>query len=421
MSEIKTFVSRDSATMQLGTLIRILRLSVVLAVFTMVGVLAQAQDNFSVIYSLSWGSGAAPSSAPILGGHRNLYGTTYEGGIWGYGNIYQLTRVNGSWVWNTLYTFKGYGDGGRPYAGVTIGPDGTFFGTTTLGGANGYGTLFDIKPSAALVCTNAVCPWKETTLYSFPFTFSTQGTTSNVVFDSQGSMYGTTQGDGTYGEGTAYKATLSGGTWNVSVIYNFGTSPNDGNTPSGGLVVDNAGNLYGTTEIGGASQSGTAFELSPSQGGWTETILHSFNCYPQAGLVFDHAGNLYGGTTGGYGGCGGTVFELSPQDGSWNFSTIHNFSGSGPESTLAIDDAGNLYGTTPRGGSSGNGNVFEVSPSNGGGWTYTDIYDFTNGNDGQWPIGGVIVNPGDGYLYGTTNHGGSGGGGVIYQINLGAR
>jgi uncharacterized repeat protein (TIGR03803 family) len=280
--------------------------------------------------------------------------------------------------------------------------------------------LFNVKPPAH-ACAATICPWTDITLHSFGFGSDGASPIGNVVFDSQGNLYGTTYSGGTYGSGTVYKATLSGGTWTVSVIYSFPAYPNDGADPFSAVVLDSAGNLYGTTEFGGSGDCsigcGTVFELSPSQGGWTETILHSFadegdGCYPGP-LVFGQAGNLYGVTT-----ICATVFELSPQQGGgWNFTTIYTLTG-GRAVSLAIDAAGNLYSANLYGGY-GYGNVFELSPS-GGGWMYTDLYDFTGGNDGLYPEGVAVTSPG-GYLYGNTVEGGADGDGVDYQINLGAR
>ena len=437
MLRIKTLVSRGSASIRLWTLIRAFALVVFLAVLTTAGVLSQAQSNFTVLHNFSGGvDGAYPDSTPTLDRAGNLYGTAAVGGTGqcsgrGCGTAYRLTHVNGSWTFNPLYSFTGQSDGAFP-SGVTIGPDGTLFGTTTVGGAYQYGTLFNLKPPASAVCRSFLCPWTEITLHSFDL-FSGWDQRGNVVFDSQGNLYGTTGSGGTHNSGTVYEAIRSGGTWNVNVIHNFDQLADDGNMPDSGVALDSAGNIYGTTQLGGIGpyRFGTVFELSPSQGGWTETILHFFTgvgegCQPAAGLVLDRAGNLYGATLGSGATCTGygTLFELSPQGGGWNLRTLYTFSAEGPESTLAIDSAGNLYGTVPLGGHSGCGyyncgTVFELSPS-GGGWTYTDLHDFS-GNDGAQPQAGVAVTGPGGYLYGTTSGGGTHGDGVIYQINLAAR
>jgi uncharacterized repeat protein (TIGR03803 family) len=419
MPSIHTFGPRESASVRLKTLTRNLSLLAVVAVLTTAGVLSQAQNNFAVIHTFTGPDGNEPLSAPTLDGYGNLYGTTYRGGTEGSGNVYKLAPVSGSWILRSLYSFTGGGeDGFGPYAGVTIGPDGTLFGTTVYGGGAGQGTLFNVKPSARVVCLATSCPWIDTILNAFAGGIDGPEPYSNVVFDSQGNLYGTTFRGGANDEGTVYEATLSGGTWNVSVIYSFGSYNGDGAAPASGVVLDSAGNIYGTTTLGGAYYSGTVFELSPLGTGWSETLLHSFSdlgpgCVPYAGLVFDRAGNLYGATSS----CAGTIFQLSPQYG-WNLTTIYTFyEVTGPESTLAVDAAGNLYGTNPAGEGHLNGNVFELSPLSGG-WNYNDLHDFSGGDDGGAPNGVAITGPG-GYLYGTTSQGGANNDGVIYQINLG--
>jgi uncharacterized repeat protein (TIGR03803 family) len=403
---------------QWETVTRALVLMVVLAVLT---TLSHAQGNFTVIHNFTGPDGSYPESAPTLDIRGDLYGTTSYGGAYGEGLVYQL--AHGSWALHRLYSFTGYDDGGQPYAGVTIGPDGTLYGATQWfgNGGRGLGTLLNLQPPAH-VCETVVCPWGERTLYTFGN--AGEEPEGNVVFDSQGNMYGTAFSGGTLNWGTVYKATRSGGTWNVSPIHTFAGYPTDGAHPIAGVVLDSAGNIYGTTQEGGPYGPpppngygyGTVFELSPSGSGWTETILHSFanngdGCDVAGGLVLDRAGNLFGGTV-----CG-TIFELSPQAGGWNFTTL--YFGEGVTSTLVIDSAGNLYGTSYFGGHGGYGNVFELSPSSGG-WSYTDLYDFTGGTDGRGPNGVVVTGPG-GYLYGTTYHGGTDRYGVVYQINLGAR
>lgn len=233
-----------------------------------------------------------------------------------------------------------------------------------------------------------------------------------------------------------------------TALYSFGTNPNDGSAPNGGLVFDTAGNLYGTTQRGGANNDGIAFELAPIEGGgWTEAVIYNFcadaGCsdggVPEAGLVVDEAGNLYGTTSlggtfsGGTcrgAGCG-TVFELSPPvvpGGAWTHTVLWNFKGDlngdglEPTGRLNLDAAGNLYGTTIAGNTSESfGTVFELSPALGGGWSESLLYVFcANGKpcaDGAGPTAAVSFDA-LGNLYGTTFAGANDGRwGVVYKLS----
>jgi uncharacterized repeat protein (TIGR03803 family) len=193
------------------------------------------------------------------------------------------------------------------------------------------------------------------------------------VFDSAGNLYGTTENDGAFGDGTVFQVSPGGnGQWTLSNIYDF-AGASDGALPAAGLVIDAAGNLYGTTGAGGLTY-GVVFELSPSSGGqWNESVLYTFTKtdgrWPSDDLALDAAGNLYGtGYSGGSSqmclyGCG-TVFELTPNGGTWTQTILHNFNdgtdGSYPTAGLVLDSAGNLYGTTTEGGSGNQGVVFEI-------------------------------------------------------------
>jgi uncharacterized repeat protein (TIGR03803 family) len=213
------------------------------------------------------------------------------------------------------------------------------------------------------------------------------------------------------------------------VLYAFAGPPDCGNLPAAPLIADAAGNLYGTTVQGGAYTHGCVFELSRTGSTLNETILYSFSGpdgdHPSSALVFDKAGNLYGTTVvgGAYG--GGTAFELSPlPGGGWAETVLHSFGngadGSGPLSNLIFDGSGNLYGTTT--GSGGNrrgGSVFKLSPGQNG-WTETVLYTFPasiGGPDGDWPVGGVVMDR-EGHLYGATSFGGASGNGALYELAL---
>jgi len=207
------------------------------------------------------------------------------------------------------------------------------------------------------------------------------------------------------------------------VLHNFNDNGKDGANPNAGLIVDAAGNLYGTTETGGAYYGGTAFELMPkARGGWTEKLLYNFprGSIPLASLVFDAAGNLYGTTWGSTSGPG-TVFELTPSaGGNWTAALLHVF-GSGkdgqePAGGLIFDAAGNLYGTTTAGGTHSSGTVFELTPKAGGGWAEKVLYSFAgNGIDGSMPFSSLVLDP-SGNLYGSTPDGGLYSQGTVFEL-----
>jgi uncharacterized repeat protein (TIGR03803 family) len=229
----------------------------------------------------------------------------------------------------------------------------------------------------------------------------------------------------------------SGGSWTQTTLYAF-AGGNDGSGPTGGVIADPAGNLYGTTVGGGSSsQCGTVFQLSQVNGVWTETVLHVFTgsdgCFPFAGVIRDRKGNLYGTTyNGGVGICSsncGVVFELSPpavKGGAWTESTLHAFNnndGANPFAGLALDSSGSLYGTTPRGGNGpcepkgiGCGTVFRLMPPFKPGGVWSHIFYSFQGPEGSAPYGNVTLDQSKGALYGTTLGGGAKGFGTVFQF-----
>jgi uncharacterized repeat protein (TIGR03803 family) len=209
------------------------------------------------------------------------------------------------------------------------------------------------------------------------------------------------------------------------VLHEFGTGT-DGAAAYGRVISDAAGNLYGTTALGGTSGAGIVFELTKPRGpgGWTETILYNFTggsdgSQPYGGLIFDSLGNLYGTTYQGGNSNDGTVYQLTPgQDGSWTETVLYSFAGGadglGPQSDLNFDRAGNLYGTTNNGGSPGNGIVFRLTPGQGGTWTETVLHRFMK-NEGTSPRAAVIFDS-KGSLYGTLANDGAAGAGAVFQL-----
>jgi uncharacterized repeat protein (TIGR03803 family) len=292
---------------------------------------------------------------------------------------------------------------------------------------------FAVPVAALILACNAEAAPKYKVLYSF-------GVSSNdanspqapVIIDPKGNLFGTANG-GSYQEGTAYELMRTRKGWVESVLYSFGGTKDDGLGPQAGLALDALGNLYGTTVNGGAYLYGTAFELSPGSGGWSETVIHSFcgsgdGCDPYSNLIFDAAGNLYGTTYTGQVSYG-TVFELSPGSGGWTETTLYGFQGGSDGRVtfagLTWDKSGNLYGTTWEGGSYGDGTVYELTRSSGGAWTERILHSFGPSNrDGAGPTTGVVFDR-SGNLYGTT----AGGGpnlcgsyhncGVVYKLSPG--
>ena len=241
----------------------------------------------------------------------------------------------------------------------------------------------------------------------------------SLVADTAGNLYGTSLvTDGGRGCGTVFKLSpQSGGGWQFTVIHTF--SGSGGCQPSGGLIIDASGNLYGTTSGSGASGGGTVFVLQPKGTGWIQRNLHNFGSgstdvsAPSASLIMDAAGNLYGTGSGGgtsWPGCGGRgcggVFKISRSGSQFIETVLYNFTGGSdggqPADSLVFDDAGNLYGTTTL------NSVFELSPSSGGEWNETTLYNFTNGADGGRPYGGLVFDHA-GNLYGTTQINGNNG------------
>jgi uncharacterized repeat protein (TIGR03803 family) len=269
---------------------------------------------------------------------------------------------------------------------------------------------------------------------------------SDLVFDGHGNIFGTTYSGGTGGGcfggcGTVFELMPDGkGGFTEQVIHSFQGSPVDGQNPQAPLILDSTGNLYGTTVSGGVglNGAGTVFELSPENGTWKETVLHSFSGSedggnPQGGVILDKKGNLYGtaaggGTgvacAGGITGCG-LVFELTLADGSWEETVLHDFTnnhsdGWNPEAGLISDAAGNLYSTTYYGGSEpmGGGTVFKLT-STPDGWQESVLYSFTCGADGCSPYSSLALDPA-GNLYGTTVGGGAADGfGVVFKLTPG--
>jgi len=363
---------------------------------------------FSVVHGFSWSDGANPVAGLTVDG-TNLYGTTSSGGKCGVGTVFQ---INSSGVETVLYDFTGGKDGATPEAALTL-IGGNLYGTTSAGGALDAGTVFEVTPKGV-----------EKVLYTFAGKADGATPESNLIADSAGNFYGTTNLGGTYDQGTVFelvKPKAASGAWSEAVLHSFGNSE-DGAAPVAGVTFDAAGNLYGTTSGGGANGYGTVFQLQPSRSGWSENILHEFALQgdggvPYAGIVV--AGNkLIGAATdGGQGGSsgGGTVFELTPSNGGWKFGVVYELPGWGISGSFSnvLWAGGRIYATTHCDGANSAGTVYELTPP-GNAWTTKLLYTFSGGGDGQYSFSSLVSH--NGSLYGTTKLGGQGDNGVVFKI-----
>ena len=393
-----------------------LRMGCIFALLCATSVALRAQ-TFQIIAGLAGFQGGEPRYASLVQGpDGNLYGTASMLGLWGEGTIFEVST--GGAV-SDLYNFcnrtscsTGYG----PEAGLVLGRDGNFYGTAQYGGdaTCGCGTVFSITRGGHL-----------TTLHTF---INTDGRypAAALIEARDGSFYGTTMNGGTYGFGTIYKITPGG---MFTTLHNFNSS--DGASPHAPLILATDGNFYGTTLYGGYNKGcvlgcGTVFKMTP---GGSLVTIHRFHplegATPYAALIQAADGNFYGTTSarGGSASCMdgcGTVFKLSL---SGVLTVLHMFEGyplDGGGSTAPLIQAtdGNFYGTTGVGGNNsacdGCGTIFEMTPAG----TLSILHNFDYYTDGDDPTGG-LVQASDGILYGTTTYGPGTGNGTIFALDIG--
>lgn len=357
----------------------------------------QAQ-TYTVLHTFTGGAdGADPAAGLTKDAGGNLYGTAEGGGsghcFGGCGTVYKVERHGSNWLTTPIYTFTGAPDGALPYGRVIFGPDGALYGTTLAGGTgpcsygpySGCGTVFKLQPKPTN-CIAFPCAWRETVLYSF-------------------------------------------------------ASQNDGDFPQAEVAFDQAGNLYGTTQLGGSGPCnnglftgcGTVFKLTHNRdGSWSKTTVYSFQSgssdggFPVDGMTLDRAGNIYGSTGGGGLQCGdetcGVVFALTPSGSGWTETILHFFTGGTdgqyPGSGVILDSAGNLCGAAGSGGGGplgGNGTIYELTPTQGGGWNFTVQYTFNYYNaEASGP--GPLTMDAAGNIYGSSSGGGADGIGTVYKL-----
>jgi uncharacterized repeat protein (TIGR03803 family) len=315
---------------------------------------------------------------------------------------------------DTLLSFNGV-NGNSPIAGLTLDATGNLYGTTQGGGASNRGTVFRLSD-------NGAGGYAHTTLFSFSGANGAYPI-ARLTLDAAGNLYGTTHEGGASNRGTVFRLSGDGsGGYSHTTLFSFSTV--NGAYPAAGLTYDAQGNLYGTTQFGGDSGQGTVFRLSDNgAGGYAHTTLFSFNGSnggnPLANVSIDAAGNLYG-TTGNSAGGYGTVFRLSDNGvGGYTHSTLLSFNaanGLAPASSLTLDGMGNLYGTTQYGvGAQGRGTVYRLSDDGAGGYAHTTLLSF-NPADGGYLTAGVILDA-SGNLYGATLQGGASNLGSVFRLS----
>ncbi len=379
-----------------------------------------------ILHSFNGGDendGNEPVGPVLLDSSGNIYGTTFNGGLYGWGTVFKMSPGASGWSLANLISFNGLG-AAWPTSRLTFDAAGNLYGTTFFGGILNDGVAFELTPAAE-------GSWNQSALHDFgPNAHDGTFPRSGVIFDQSGNAYGTTTGGGNFGNGTVFQLSpIAGGGWKESILHSFHDT--DGWQPTAGLAIDEAGNLYGTTDFGGSSSAcdsgcGAVFEVTPKAGGgWGEKVLLSFNnnngSSPSTPLTLDTDGNIYGTTSAGGTYNQGNVFKLSRASGGWELTILYSFGaipndGVAPSGFLASDAAGNLYGVTSNGGTHGVGTVFKLSRRTSGTWKETMLHNFTsNGGDGYSSGSGVVLD-GAGNLYGTTENGGTYGDGTVYEI-----
>ncbi len=387
------------------------RCSISVLVIALLMPAAWAKPKFKVLQNIPEGLWNGVS----LDAKGNVWGVTSAGG-YGYGSVFELTpQPGGKWKLITVHSFDGNTEGGDPIGTLIFDPAGNAYGTT-LNSPSGGGMVYELTPGSN--------GWDLTVLHDFELDGVDGCAPTGLVMDAAGNLYGNGGGGGTNGFGVVFELSPGSRGWTEQVLYNFGAHGYDAIDPSGPLLLDKAGNVYGTAS-GGSSEAGTVFELKKASG-WAESLLWQFDGSdgggPRQGVVRDPSGSLYGTAAGGrdndcYGNSCGVVFKLTRlRGGQWKEVVLYDFpnpaNGYAPSTTdVAIDKAGNLYGATALGGNEqrqdGCGVVYELSPGARGKWKYTVLHKF-NYSEGWVPNGGVALDS-KGNLYGAAFS-------VVYEV-----
>jgi uncharacterized repeat protein (TIGR03803 family) len=400
-------------------------------------------QTLTALHSFEGTDGTGPYAGVTMDSRGDLYGVTENGGLQncdlggpiGCGVVFKLTKENSSWNFSLLFEFGANTHLPSYPSQIVLGPDGALYGAELEGGPPELqGTIYHLLPPLSAASATANSFWTYKLVHQFGI--GNDGTYPHkFIFDGSGNIFGVTGRGGTFNYGTVYELSPSAQGWTENILYNF-EGGTDGLLPKA-VVLDDAGNLYGTTEQGGNpgcspfQGCGTIFELSPSGSGWIKTTLYSFNQntdsgYPSA-LMRDSSGNLFGATsqTGPDSFLGG-IWELSPSNNGWVFKILYSFDNNtvaylGPFAPV-MDGNGALYGVNNTGGTNNCsqmfgilcGNIYKLTPA-GDHWVYTDILDFAPDDGGCFPVGPVVLDA-SGNLYGADYGCGAFGAGTVWKF-----
>ena len=379
--------------------------------------------TLTTLVTFNGANGSKPDSSLIADANGDLFGTTSMGGANGQGTVFEIVKTAAGYASTptVLVTFD-VASGFRPEAGLIVDANGDLFGTTIGGGANGLGTVFEIAKTASGYAST------QTTLVSFNGPDGSTPSFGALLADANGNLFGTTDQGGANDFGTVFEIAKTAGGYASTPTTLVSFNGTNGEIPGAGLIADANGDLFGTTFAGGASNDGTLFEIAKTAAGYasTPTTLFGFDgphgANPFGSLIADANGDLFGTTAaGGLSNLDfGTVFELAKTAGGYASTptVLLSFDGSNgktPGGGLIADANGDLFGTATRGGSGGEGTVFEIQKTAGGyGATPIELAGF-NGTNGGFPESSLIADA-NGDLFGTTDAGGANDDGTVFEI-----
>jgi uncharacterized repeat protein (TIGR03803 family) len=358
----------------------------VMAITTIAPCAPSSGITLNTLVSFKTAYGSHPQAGLVLGMDGNFYGTTELGGTnsLNFGTVFRMTPAG---VLNTLLSFNNT-NGSQPFAELVQATSGNLYGTTSQGGTNGgFGTVFQITSNGVF-----------TTLFSFNRTNGSFPEAA-LAMGTNGNLYGTTSQGGTNGGfGTVFQITTNG---QLTTLFSFNNT--NGSTPLSGLLPGTNGTFYGTTSAGGANGLGTLFQIN-TNGQLTNWV--AFNgangANPYAGLIKGTDGNFYGTTYNGGSANLGTIFRMTPAGLLTILISFNNLNGANPFDQLLQGTDGNFYGTTELGGKTGDGTAFQITPQG----VFTTLISFDYFSTGNFPVGALVQGT-DGNLYGTTHNGGS--------------